>query len=145
QCSEQKVQRYLGKLSGPFLDRIDMQVEVPSLPPGVLLAAGTVEGSAAVRERVMQVHLRQQARCQGVCSLQLSGQQLSKWCPMTPQAVSLLATLTERFGLSARVCHRIIRLARTIADMAVSDMLTDAHIGEAFTYRCFHRFTRPAG
>lgn len=141
-CSDQQIQRYMTRLSGPLLDRIDMHVEVPGLPPGVLLSAEPSEKSALIRARVQEAHLRQQKR-QGMINHQLAGSQLTQYCSMDANASTLLAKLTDRFNLSARVCHRIIRVARTIADMAASDMLIDRHISEAFGYRCLHRFVQP--
>jgi magnesium chelatase family protein len=120
-----------------------MHVEVPGLPPDLLLSGAKEEESATVRERVLVAHARQKER-QRFLNHALAGQQLTKHCPMQDKASALLTKLAERFNLSARVCHRIIRVARTIADMAVSDILTDAHIGEAFAYRCFHRFIPPS-
>jgi len=137
-CSDQQIQRYLGRLSGPLLDRIDMHVEVPGLPAGALLAGEAEEDSATVRARVMAVHARQQARS-GLSSHDMPTSRLMEWCPMEAGANALLTRLADRFGLSARVCHRMIRVARTIADLAGQDSLTEAHLGEAFAYRCLQR------
>ncbi len=141
-CADHQVQRYLGKLSGPLLDRIDMHVEVPGLPPGVLLSGEREEDSATVRQRVQGVRERQIMRSPGITNRR---QTSIKNCAMTPEASALLERLAEKYNLSARVCHRMIRVARTIADLAHSDMLIDAHLGEAFAYRCFHRFVRSQG
>ena len=137
-CSDSQIQRYLARLSGPLLDRIDMHVEVPGLPTGVLLANGPEENSATVRARVMAAHACQQARA-GLPSHAIPASRLAEWCPMESGASALLAKLADRFGLSARVCHRMIRVARTIADLAGSDVLTEAHLGEAFAYRSLQR------
>jgi len=137
-CSDKQIQRYLGKISGPLLDRIDMHVEVQALPPGVLLADEDREDSETVQKRVIAVRARQMAR-QGVPNHLLSGKNLNQYCPMDASARKTLGKLAERFNLSARVCHRLTRIARTIADMAGHDILSGQHVAEAFAYRSVDR------
>ncbi len=138
QCSTIQVQRYLGRLSGPLLDRIDMQVEVPSLPAETLLTVGPEESSDVVRQRVLAVRQRQVAR-QGVCNHDLSVRDLPRYCQRDASADTLLHSAITRFSLSARVCHRLLRVARTIADMSGETVLSAAHVGEALAYRYLDR------
>jgi len=137
-CSDQQVKRYLSRLSGPLLDRIDMQVEVPGLPPGLLLGGGEEESSALVRERVLVVRQRQLAR-QNKYNHDLAVKEVTRYCPMESAARKILEQATERFQLSVRVCHRVIRIARTIADMSDCEILSVAHISEALAYRYLDR------
>lgn len=132
-CSAEQVARYRDRLSGPLLDRIDMIVEVPRLPASVLRAAPDGEPSAAVRERVIAARTRQLAR--GVVNARLSGEQLDQACRLDPASQQLLDQAVDRLRLSARGYHRILRVARTIADLAGSDRIATAHVLEAVGYR----------
>ena len=136
QCSAEQVKRYRNRLSGPFLDRIDLQVTVPRLPPQLLqkLNAAPGEPSAAVRERVMLARERQQER-QGKCNAVLFGKELEQFSALSANAETKLLQAMERFQFSARVFHRIIKVARTIADLAGSVSITEAHLAEALQYR----------
>ncbi len=140
-CTSEQVERYLGKLSGPFLDRIDMQVDVPALPPELLAAQGMEnEKSARVKERVTQAQKRQLLR-QGKVNSELLVNELETICPLTPPVQALLNKMMNKFSLSARIYHRIIKVARTIADLKEHDMITVEHISEAFHYRVLDRST----
>ncbi|WP_148340244.1 YifB family Mg chelatase-like AAA ATPase [Aquicella siphonis] len=140
QCDTEKIKRYLGKLSGPLLDRIDMQVEVTRPRPELLIKPGSYpdETSAEVRGRVMYARQRQQQR-QGKCNAMLTAGELDSYCLLDAQARDLLAQVMLRFGLSARVCHRLVKMARTIADLADMEVITLEHLGEALNYRCLDR------
>ncbi len=136
-CTPGQILRYRSRISGPLLDRIDLQIEVPrqdhsalSGPPG--------EPSRRVRERVMAARARQMARC-GLPNAQLTGSALDEACALGTAERRLLERSLEKLGLSARAYHRILRLARTIADLADSDGISQPHLMEAIQYRCLDR------
>ncbi len=138
-CSEDAVRRYRARISGPLLDRIDLHVEVPRLPPQALRAdAPPGESSAAVRARVEQARQRQQARA-GRPNGQLGHSETLRDCRLQPRDEALLEQAIERLRLSARSLHRILRVARTIADLDASDAIATAHLTEAIAYRQLDR------
>ncbi len=138
-CSVEQVQRYRAKLSGPLLDRIDMHVEVPSLPAKELFVETTAtESSATVRGRVAAARTRQQER-QGTINRALSPSALEQHCTLEPVGRKLLTQALERLGLSARAVHRIIRVARTIADLEGATQIRTQHLAEAINYRRLDR------
>ena len=133
-CTPEQISRYRGKISGPLLDRIDMRVEVPSLPAQDLLRAAPGEPSARVRERVETAFAIQLAR-QGVANALLDGATLDDIARPDAEGSALAAQAIERFHLSGRAYHRILRLARTIADLEASAAVNARHIAEAIQYR----------
>ena len=136
-CSAEQVQRYRGRISGPLLDRIDLAIDVPAVPAEVLagLSGNAHAESSAVRARVTAVHDRQRAR-QGTCNARLTAAELAH-CNATRAAEQMLAKAVTQMALSARAYHRVLKVARTIADLADSASLADAHVAEALSYRSF--------
>ncbi len=133
-CSPEQVARYQGKLSGPLLDRIDLMVDVPALPPDHLLHGMAGEPSACVRERVVAARQRALAR-QGEANQTLSGQALDAHVQADATALKFLQNAAQRLGWSARSTHRALRVARTIADLAGQEQVGVAEVAEAVQYR----------
>lgn len=139
QCTHEQIRRYIAKLSGPLLDRLDMQVEVPAVSPDMLsVATGAEETSAAVKERVAHARQRQWQR-QNKTNAELTSGELTSFCQLTKEANDLLNAVMKKYELSARVYHRIVKVAQTIADLAGVDIITPAYISEALGYRFLDR------
>ena len=140
-CTPQQIQTYLAKISGPLLDRIDLHVDVPRLPPSVLREdAQRGESSAVVRERVVQARARQWART-GCANAHLDQRQTDAHCRLASEDRQLLERAIEALHLSARSLHRILRVARTIADLEGCEAIGTAHLTEAIGYRRLERGT----
>ena len=138
-CSAEAVQRYRARLSGPLMDRIDLQLAVPRLPPQDLRpGAPRGEHSAVVRERVLAARERQQART-GVLNAHLSQAQTEQHCRLAPRDQALLEQAMASLQLSARAMHRILRVARSIADLDASEAIATPHLAEAIGYRLLDR------
>ncbi len=129
-----QIARYRARISGPLLDRIDIQVSVPALTEDELMQAGAGEASAAIRARVEAARARQLAR-QGKPNAALGTQEIEQLCRLDEAGEGLLKQAIARLNLSARAYHRILRLARSVADLAGSDAITTAHLAEAIQYR----------
>ncbi|ALP54392.1 ATP-dependent protease [Candidatus Tenderia electrophaga] len=139
-CTADQVQRYRARISGPILDRIDMHIEVPPLPREMLYSdrAGDSEDSATVRRRVEQARALQQQRA-GKANHRLGSREIDQYCRLSADNRGLLEQATERLGLSARASHRILRVARSIADLDGSEAIGTAHLSEAISYRRLDR------
>lgn len=135
-CTPDQVARYRSKLSGPLLDRIDLQIEVPALPAEALQNAADGESSAVVRARVVLARERQQSR-QGKPNSRLTTKEIDRHCQPDENGAALLKQAMTRLNLSARAYHRVLRVARSIADLAGSATIAPQHIAEAIQYRRF--------
>jgi len=133
-CTPPRIERYRARLSGPFLDRIDLHVEVPVLPEAALSAPEGGEASAAVRARVGAAHARQLDR-QGCANARLTPAQTARFCTPDASGQALLKSASTRLGLSARAYHRVLRVARSVADLAGEASVASAHVGEALAFR----------
>jgi magnesium chelatase family protein len=144
-CTPEQIQRYRNKISGPLLDRIDMHVEVPHVPRQVMQQAGNNPeiSSKTVRDRVEQARAQQLLRGKK-CNAQLANRELERVCKLSVSDIALLDRAIDRFGLSSRAYHRILKVARTIADLAQSDAIQTQHLTEAISYRKLDRETAAA-
>ncbi len=133
-CTPEQVTRYQGRLSGPLLDRVDVQVEVPAVAPEVLAASADGDTSAEVARRVAAARARQRAR-QGVLNAHLGGALLEVHAQAEPGAMAFMQTACARLGWSGRAFHRVLKLARTIADLAGAERIAQPHMAEAIQYR----------
>lgn len=137
-CTPSKRLAYLSKLSGPILDRIDIQVVVSRIDARRLVKRKAAESSAVIAERILKAREIQKARFadEGIfCNSAMNNRQIEKYCPLSPDCSALLERIIDGMRLSARACTRIIKLARTIADLAGSSCILPEHISEAAGYR----------
>ena len=141
-CSPVQISRYLAKISGPLLDRIDLQIEVPALSPDEITSCAPGEASAAIRERVEAARRIQRDRFRrsgAQSNAEMSARQLRRWCELDPSSRQLIEQAIARLGLSARAYDRVLKVARTIADLAGTERLDSAHVAEAVHYRAMDR------
>jgi magnesium chelatase family protein len=141
-CQSQQVERYMGKVSGPLLDRIDLHIEVPSVPFEELSASADGTSSAVMREQVTRVREAQRQRFgEGSTTLnsQMNTRQLRKFCVLGDESRRILQSAMEQLGLSARAHDRILRMARTIADLESEANIKADHVVEAIGYRSLDR------
>jgi magnesium chelatase family protein len=138
-----EVQNYLGKISGPLLDRIDMHVEVPAVKFREISSERPSEPSAKIRERVIAARQRQQQRFAGraqvSCNARMTTRDLKQHCALENASLELLKFAMSDMRLSARAYDRILKVARTIADLAASASITSDHISEAVHFRSLDR------
>ncbi len=142
-CAEADVERYRSRVSGPLLDRIDIHLEVPTVPYRDLIGADAEEPSAVVRQRVELARVRQRHRFRDrpglYANAHMTARDLRRYCPLSEAVERLLREAVARLGLSARAYHRVLKIARTIADLAGADELATAHVSEAIQYRSLDR------
>ncbi len=140
QCSPGQTRRYRSKLSGPLLDRIDMHIEVPNMTHHILSGSKSVlsESSAEVSMRVLHAHERQIQRA-GKPNYLLSNREVEQFCPMNKGQYQILEKIITKYNLSARALHRILKVARTIADLEQSAEILTPHLHEAINYRRLDR------
>lgn len=141
--STAEIQRYLGKISGPLLDRIDIHIEVEPVNFDQLSDERRGEHSAEIRQRVIRardIQERRFADYPGInCNAQMDTRALDEFCHLDEKSRALLKSAMERLGLSARAYDRILKVARTIADIAAKENIESAHIAEAIQYRSLDR------
>lgn len=140
-CKEQQVSRYLSKISGPLLDRLDLHVDAMPVEYEHLSSGKPAESSAAIQARVQRAREVQRERMAGAaaCNARIPAGKLQAFCPMTEGASSFLKTAFEHLGLSARAYDRVVKVARTIADLDSSEKIDTAHVAEAVQYRSLDR------
>jgi len=141
-CAPGQIARYLGKISGPLLDRIDLQVEVPALTPEEIASTAQGEASLSIRERVEKARSLQRERfrrshCE--CNAEMTTRQMRKFCELGPSSRRLLEHAVARLGLSARGYDRVLKVSRTIADLAGAEGVDSSHVAEAVHYRALDR------
>ncbi len=137
-CPAYRLRQYTSRLSGPLLDRIDLCVDVPRVAPQEWRAGAKVEPSSVVQARVAAARRRQQARLQGFgahANAHMNAAQLRRTCRLDPEAAALLDRAYDRLRLTARAYDRVVKVARTIADLAGAGTIAAAHVGEALSYR----------
>lgn len=141
-CTPQMVTKYLSRISGPLLDRLDLHIDVPALNYANLSDSKPSETSAAIRERVNRARKLQQNRYHGTgvtCNAQLTPKMIREHCVLAPEAEAMLQMVFDRMGLSGRAYDRILKVARTIADLDQSERIERRHIAEAVSYRSLDR------
>lgn len=142
-CSPGQVNKYLGKISGPLMDRIDIHLEVMPLSPTELASKKPGETSAEIRQRVIAARSIQKERYRNFpgihCNAQINTKLFNQYCAIDADCQRLMAQAMEKLGLSARAHDRILKVARTIADLANSESITVEHISEAINYRTLDR------
>ncbi len=137
-CTPDQVARYRNKISGPLLDRIELQIEVPAIAQQDLVRNASGESSDAVRERVATARGRQSER-QGKPNSQLMTREIDQYCRPDEAGATLLKQAISRLGLSARAYHRVLKVARTIADLAGGGAIASGQVAETIQYRRFDR------
>jgi magnesium chelatase family protein len=142
-CTPPMIQRYVSKISGPLLDRIDIHIEVPAVKYKELRAPTSSEDSAGVRQRVIDARKRQTQRYHAdkktYSNAQMMPKMIRKYCAITPEGEKLLENAITRLGLSARAHDRILKVARTIADLDAAESIEPRHLSEAIQYRTLDR------
>lgn len=141
-CTQQSVQRYLSRLSGPLLDRLDIHIEVPPVEFASLSGTSQEECSADIRKRVNAARAIQTERLKGSgisCNAKMDAAQTKKFCRPTPEGMILLERVFEKLELSARAYDKILRIARTVADLDGSETVNSDHISQAVQYRSLDR------
>jgi magnesium chelatase family protein len=141
-CTPQQISRYLAKISGPLLDRIDLQVEVGALTSEEISSLTSAESSETIRARVESARDVQHERFRRsaiACNAEMTTRHMRRWCELDAASKRLLVSAIDRLGLSARAHDRILKVARTIADLANNERIESAHVAEAVQYRALDR------
>lgn len=141
-CTAAQTRLYRSRISGPLLDRIDIQIEVPPVKYSELVEKKEGENSETIRKRVVRARELQRVRYQRFkiyCNAQLSGRLLRQSCPIDGESSRLMERAVEKLGLSARAYDRILKVSRTIADLAGSQEIQSTHVAEAIQYRSLDR------
>ena len=140
-CSVPQIERYMAKISGPLLDRIDLHIEVPAIDYRELRSTAPATGSAEMRRQVDSARAAQARRFPGaeLMNARMNSRQIRAHCPLGDDSASLLRAAMEELGLSARAHDKVLRVARTIADLDASEGIGPAHISEAISYRMLDR------
>lgn len=137
-CTEAEVKKYLNRLSGPILDRIDLAVEAPRVNYAQLSSNEKNESSFDMKKRVLEARCRQEERFKNTkyrYNAELKASDVNKYCEMDNDARRLARQIFEKMEISARAYHKVIKVARTIADLDGAEKITEAHLGEAVCYR----------
>src|SRR5437667_7958417 len=141
-CTPPQIQRYISKISGPLLDRIDIHIDVPAVKVRELSAQESGEGSTEIRERVVRARQLQQQRFAGepvYCNAQMPPRLIRQYCQLDAASQQMLERAIMKFGLSARAYDRILEVSRTIADLEGGERIAEQHISEAVQYRTLDR------
>ena len=141
-CTPRQIQNYMSRISGPLLDRIDIQLEVPAVHYRELRSPSEGEPSAIIRERVMRARERQSERFKGTgvfCNARMNSRMIKKYCKIDGRAETSLAAAMQQFSLSARAYNKILKLSRTIADLDGAEEIRTEHVTEAIQYRSLDR------
>jgi magnesium chelatase family protein len=140
-CTTDQIQRYRARISGPLMDRLDMHVEVPRIPTADLQMSSSAESSSIIRNRVLRARDIQWQR-QGKCNSRLQAAEIERWCVLDPDSQVLMARAMQKLALSARAYHRILKVARSIADLEGKEFIIQAHVSEAIALRRLDRNSR---
>ncbi len=141
-CTDSQILKYRSRISGPLMDRIDIHVEVPAVPHREIRRGNTGEPSASIRKRVSEARKIQRerfAKTRTSCNARMVSRQIKKHCPLDPPSLNLLESAMDRLGLSARAYNRILKIARTLADLAGKEAIEADQIAEAIQYRSLDR------
>jgi magnesium chelatase family protein len=142
-CSPQQIRQYQGRISGPLWDRIDIHIEVPAVRYRDLTSAHTGESSAAIKARVKHARNMQEERFEGTetsGNARMTDGELKKYCSLDTESQQLIEMAIEKLGLSARAYTRILKVARTIADLDGELRILPSHVAEAIQYRSLDRY-----
>ena len=144
-CTDNQIRRYRAKVSGPLMDRIDIHIEVPAVPYRDLMKDANADSSENIRKRVTDarlIQLKRFSRTKIFCNAQMNSRHIKKYCSIDKESVSLLETALDKLGLSARAYNRILKIARTIADLGGASDINADYISEAIQYRNLDRAKR---